>query len=229
MFATELMRNLALWPVNLARDGSRRLGRTAGVLGALAAGRPRSWPAWLHGLGWALFDLAGGPEIAQAALRTLTRTRPLTPAEISMASAVFGRARIRYRDVRIAQGGVLAHAFRANGGRAFATWHTVNMPDGRDEELSLLIHELTHVLQYERVGSVYIGQGLWAQRRHGKHAYHTGGDHGLIAGRQAGLHLRDFNREQQGAIAQEYCRCLIAGAETSAYEPFIAELRQGAL
>jgi hypothetical protein len=162
-------------------------------------------------------------------LRLATNTRRLTPDEIKAAAAVLGPRAIRYRDVRIAQRGVLSLVFRLNKHRAFATWHTINLPESRGSSLPLLVHELTHTFQYERVGSVYIGQGLWAQYRYGRKAYDYGGPRGLAASRSAGKRYSDYNREQQGQIAQDFCALLRAGRDTSLYEPFIAELKAGDL
>jgi hypothetical protein len=146
------------------------------------------------------------------------------------ATSVFGPKAIRYRDVRIAQRGILRQAFRLNKNRAFATWHTINLPDrGEDRNLPLLIHELTHIFQYERVGSVYIGQGLWAQYQLGRKAYEYGGAAGLADGRAVRKRYSDYNREQQGQISQDYCALKLSGKNTAAYDPFIAELQAGAL
>jgi hypothetical protein len=208
----------------------QRYGRLLGVLTA----RPSSSDAfhlavWNHHLACCLFDVLAGPEAVQLVLRALTRTRPLTEAEVGAASAVLGENAIRYDRVRLAQGGILAYAFRLNKNRAFSTWHTINMPEGKEQDLPLLIHELTHTYQFERAGTVYIGQALWEQRKHGRAAYHYDGEEGLRTARAAGKRYRDYNREQQGQITQDYCARLHAGEDTSAYAPFIAEMRAGKL
>lgn len=222
--------DLFLWPYNLARDFPRRVGRLVGTLTAMPDITERTaFVAWSYAVFCYLFDLAGGPEILERMLRSMTETRPLNEAEIATATAVFGPRAIRYRDVRIAQRGILRQAFRLNKNRAFATWHTINLPDRGDENLPLLIHELTHIFQYERVGSVYIGQGLWAQYQLGRKAYDYGGPAGLADGRAARKRYSDYNREQQGQITQDYCALKLSGKNTAAYDPFIAELQAGAL
>ncbi len=182
---------------------------------------------WMHALVWYVFDLFAGPEICQIFLRLTTDTRPLTEEEIAAASEVLGPKAIRYGDVRIAQRGILTTIFGLNKGRAFATWYTINMPVGKDNNQALLVHELTHTYQFERVGSIYIGQGLWVQTKLGRKAYEYGGPAGLRASWAAGKRYKDYNREQQGQIAQDYCTLVISDRKTAAYEPFIAELRQG--
>ena len=93
-----------------------------------------------------------------------------------------------------------------------------------------MIHELTHVYQFEKVGSIYIWQSLRAQRKGG---YEYGGWEKLVENSQKGKHFRDYNREQQGQIAQDYYAEVIVkerSAEDSvrqAYEPLIEELKQG--
>ena len=227
MHLRRLSRNALMWPRNLLRDTPQRTGR---LLGVLAAGPPvgqGALGAWVHALACYLFDLLGGPEVVQFGWRLVTDTRPLTAEEIAAAAAVLGPQAIRYEDVRIANGGLLRLAFNSNNNRAFCTWHTINLPPEKEKQRSLLVHELTHTRQYERVGSVYIGQGLWAQKRAGRKAYDYGGRAGLQAHLAAGKRYCDYNREQQGQIAQDYSALVEAGEDTTAYEPFIQELRQG--
>jgi hypothetical protein len=222
----------AMWPINLLRDLPARAGRLAGALAAGRAVGRGAGAAWVEGLLVALFDLLGGPELVELGLRLATQTSPLSDGEIKAAEAVLGRGALRFRDVRIAQGGILRWIFAANGQRAFALWHTVNMPSGEGKgraDLSLLVHELTHVRQYERRGTAYIPQALHVQRQLGRRAYDYGGPAGLLQARAAGKQYRDYNREQQGQIAQDYYMRAQRQQDTSAYEPFIAELRDGAL
>jgi hypothetical protein len=124
-------------------------------------------------------------------------------------------------------GGLLLPFFRMNRNRAFATWHTINLPDSKASDISLMVHELTHVYQYERVGSLYISQGLWVQFRFGRQAYNYGGADGLLAGRTAGKRFSDYNREQQSQITQDYTSHLQNNSDTEAYSPFILELQGG--
>lgn len=225
----EPFRDAFLWPLNLVRDMPCRAGRLVGAFAARPPAVGRALVAWLHTLAWSLFDILGGPELIQFFWRLASRTRPLSVSEVEMAATILGPDAIRYDDVRIAHGGLLRIAFDINKNRAFATWHTINLPESRAADLPLLVHELTHTRQYERVGSVYIGQGLWAQWRMGRRAYDYGGSVGLKSARAAGKRYWDYNREQQGQIAQDYSALFQAGRDTSAYEPFISELRQGLL
>lgn len=172
-------------------------------------------------------DVLGLPEVFGFFWRLVTRVSPLTGAEIAASAAVLGATALRYHDVRVAQGGVLDLIFRRNGQRAFVTFHTVNLPrqgEHRRERLDILLHELVHVFQYERAGSRYLAEALVAQHAEG---YDYGGPAGLLAARDHGKRLRDFNREQQAQIAQDYYLCLCRGRDTAAFEPYIASLRAG--
>ena len=179
---------------------------------------------------FALFDLLRLPWLFELLWKLVTNGSRLTQEEIDTATSVFGTNAIRYRSVRMATGGVLPLFFRLNKGRAFTTFYTVNLPLAELHKLDLLVHELAHVYQYEVVGSVYIPQALIAQRREG---YLYGGWEGLVEARAEGKRLTDFNREQQALIAQDYYRHVLEPNRTDAladaYQPFIDDLRSGAL
>jgi hypothetical protein len=174
-------------------------------------------------------DLLGIPEIFAFVWRILTRTSPLTGAEIEAAASVLGQWAVRYQDVRIAQGGVLRWIFARNGQRAFALFHTINLPEHgahRRDRIDIVVHEIIHVYQYERAGSRYVAEALLGQREAG---YDYGGPEGLKAAHGEGVSLKRFNREQQAQIAQDYLLAVRARSDLSAYEPFIRQLREGRL
>ncbi len=174
-------------------------------------------------------DLVGMPEIFAFIWRLLTRTSPLTGEEIAAAASVLGSAGVRYQDIRVAQGGVLRWVFARNGQRAFATFHTINLPEQGQHQrrnIDIVVHEIIHVYQYERAGSRYFAEALVGQREDG---YEYGGAEGLRQALGHGRRLRDFNREQQAQIAQDYYAAMRTRRDTSAYEPFIRQLREGAV
>jgi hypothetical protein len=236
--------DLALWPRNLVRYlpfRARRFAETAGQTVASSpeatlqraadqAARSSAGIATRAGALLAhLSDLVGTPEAFRILWHLLTHNSQLSPSEVAYAASVLGPEAIRYRDVRVAEGGILRPIFRLNRGRAFTTFHTINLPGkngvGRTLE-GLVVHELVHVLQHERLGSVYIGQCLHAQRTEG---YGYGGAAGLYEARDQGRRLCDFNREQQAQIAEDYYNCCRAGVDVTAYEPFIQDLREGSI
>ena len=176
-----------------------------------------------------------GPATFQFLWHIVTRVSSLTETEIDAASPVLGSAAIRYNSVRIAEGRLLRLIFRFNNRRAFTTFHTINLPASGGHSrshLDIIVHELVHVYQFEHVGSIYIWQALRAQKTEG---YRYGGWHQLADDWNSGKHFHDYNREQQGQIAQDYYGEVIAnGLPTSdpvrqAYEPFINELKSGDL
>ena len=224
----EQFRMVRLWLRNLIRDLPKRSGRLVGAFASLpVTGKRGRFGSWMYRLASYSFDLIGGPEIAQFFMHLVTVTRPLNAEEIGAAAAVLGERAIRYHDIRVAHGGVLDLVFRLNKNRAFATWHTINVPIDTQENLPMMVHELTHVYQFERVGSIYIGQGLWVQRKMGRDAYRYGGPDGLKSDFSAGKRYCHYNREQQGQIAQDFCALMRSERDTTAYEPFIQELRAG--
>lgn len=252
-WAGDRIGDLAIWAVNLIRDLPVRIGRLAltlwaGVLGLvlLVPGAVRAWRAgrweglrawarngvlytgaWLGTLFTRALDLPGIPELAEFVWRMGTHATPLTGTEIAAASQVLGPTALRYGDIRVAQGGLLRLIHAWNGQRAFVTFHTVNLPrtgPHAREHLDVLIHELVHVYQYERLGSVYSGESLIAQKRTG---YGYGGLEGLRQALREGRSYCAYNREQQAQIVQDYFALLRGGADTADYEPFIAEMRAG--
>ncbi len=255
----ERLRDASQWVINLIRDLPARLGRLAvtlweglsGVVSfipeaiqALASGGISGFADWLwekakRGGTWLLelvsrvFDVLGGPELMEFIWHIITKARALTGAEIAAAQEVLGPSAIRWGDVRVSQGGILDLVFALNDKRAFVTWHTVNFPEG--ESIDVMVHELTHVYQYELVGTTYLGGAIHAQITRGDDAYNYGGPEGLVEKQNNGGHFREFNREEQAEIAQDYYRHVLHGDGTmpdeqvQAYEYFIAELRAGAV
>ncbi len=182
-----------------------------------------------------LFDLIRGPAAFQFGWHILNRISRLTEAETAVISQVLGPGQGRYGEVRVSEGRLLSWIFKRNGDRAFTTFHTINLPvEGRHSRsnLNLLVHEMVHVRQFEVVGSVYIWQALRAQRAEG---YSYGGWGQLSDDRHRGRRLKDYNREQQSQIAEDYYADVVKSGLASddpirqAFEPLIEELRAGKL
>jgi hypothetical protein len=247
----ERARDVGMYLINAIRDLPGRLLRLGmtlvdgligvasfipGAIAALINGGISGLGRWLgeqvlNGLAWAgtlvsrVFDVLGGPEVAEFVLHLLgSGTTPLTPPEINAAQRVLGAGAVRWNEVRVSEGFILEHViFNINNRRAFTTAHTINMPRG-GRDLETMVHELTHVYQYEQVGSLYIGQAIHAQATAG---YDYGDRAGLQRRRAAGQGFRTLNREQQAQVAEDYFKNNLFG--DSVYEPFINELRAGQL
>ena len=182
-----------------------------------------------------VFDVLQGPRLFGFLWHILVGVSRLTESEIEAAKLVLGEKSIKYQSVRVAQGRLLTPIFRFGPGRAFTTFHTVNLPRSGHhsrEHLELLIHELVHVYQFERIGTDYIFQSLRAQQEGG---YFYDSWPGLNKWRADGKRFDDYNREQQGQIAQDY-QTQVIGERLSgdepvcmAFESFIAELKDGQL
>jgi hypothetical protein len=92
--------------------------------------------------------------------------------------------------------------------------------------LPWLMHELTHVWQFQHMGWRYLGLALSAQFRLGGKAYEYGGEAGLVEANQKGWTLADFNLEQQGDIVSYYYTRLRREEDVSAWMPYINEIQQ---
>jgi hypothetical protein len=182
-----------------------------------------------------VFDVLHGPRLFEIVWHIVTRVYVLSETEINAASLVLGTNAIQYGAIRVAEGRFLRLIFRFNRGRAFTTFHTLNLPSSGKhsrQNLDIIMHELVHVYQFEFVGSIYIWQALRAQQTIG---YRYGGWQQLKEDRSNGMHFRNYNREQQGQIAQDYYNEVIVkdlldqDPIRQAYEFFIGELKRGEL
>ncbi len=247
----ERFRDLALWPINLVRDFPRRSGRLWQTC-LIAFKTLRSFPSelkkakrqqntlirftnWIHLLLLNVFDLFGGPEIAQFLMHLITHTTPLTPEEIKMMQALLGEQGMRYQDVRVAQGGLMKYVFQRNGNLAFATWYTINLPQnhGRNSQiptrqnLPVVVHELTHVYQYHIVGSRYMSEAIYVLIKYNRDCYCYGGTDGLMQAIQNGDTIANFNREQQAQIVQDYFMRQQNNEDISSYLTFLEQVKIG--
>ena len=101
---------------------------------------------------------------------------------------------------------------------------------GQLRDMAWLMHELTHQLQFRRMGWGYLPSALSVQLRMGRMAYNYQGnyptlDAALVADHAAGMRLAQFNLEQQGDIARDYYYRLKTGLNCAPWEPFIQEMR----
>lgn len=162
-------------------------------------GHADTWIDFLQWLGKNLIymlEVLGIGEAYETAMDFLKfNTRPLTGGEVSKAQGVFG-ASINLELVRVDEHAVIGPMF---SGRAYTSFHVINNWGGLPDET--LIHELTHVWQYQQVGAIYMAQALHAQATGG---YKYGGAPGLRSAKTAGQGLLTFNREQQAQIVEDY-------------------------
>ena len=100
-----------------------------------------------------------------------------------------------------------------------------SVSDSVNYKVDWLIHELTHVWQYQKIGWSYVWKALLAQFREKAKAYEFGGEDGLIKSRQKSIPFKQFNPEQQGNIVQTYYSRKRLNKDVSAWQPFIDEMK----
>lgn len=158
---------------------------------------------WKNFLKWAgarlvdILEIAGLGEAYETIMDFIKfNTRTLNAAERTAAERLFG-ASIDLDLVRVDEAAIIGPAF---SGRAYTSFHTINSW-GR-EPVDVMMHELTHVWQYETSGAIYMPQAIHAQVWGGGYTY--GGAAGLRAAQTAGKGFLSFNREQQAQIVQDF-------------------------
>ena len=229
-------------------SGAKGLGKW-GWRGAVAAAK---W-AWsgLKGLGMWLWEFLTGPglwalqvlmhlaetigvmEALQLVWGLAFRMRPLTKAERDASEEVHAKGQIPYWKVRVDENSWLikiGQGFAKLFGTktspaAITTMHIVHAP--KLLSLPIAVHELTHVAQYEKIGAMYMPQALHGQGSSMGYSYGN-----LTAARAAGKKYRNFNREQQASIAEDYYRVKHGmtpeyGATQAELQPFIDDMRKG--
>lgn len=176
-------------------------------------------------------------------LRTSIVGRPLSRSEISLAQTVFGNA-IDYTKVRLDKYSAIA---LNNGvfsgeklkGRPITLGNTIKYVGSLDA--SVLIHELTHVWQYQKTGPIYAVRALNDQRS--AKGYDYGGIPELIERKEVGkkdddgipdsglpgviqptfikgMRSYDKTAEKQAALVEDYFR--LREAKSVSYTPFLA-------
>ncbi len=173
-------------------------------------------------------------------------SRSMSVVEIGEASVVFGGA-LNYGRVRISEDASWPDGLErlaASLKRAPPpAWHNAvtlahhsyfpvslrtaaaDIQAGSFTDMAWLIHELTHVWQYEHIGISYLFKAIDVQIRLGRAAYDYGGAAGLHLAQVASPSLSHFNMEQQGDLARDYYSRKCQGLDTTDWEPFVAQLR----
>jgi hypothetical protein len=150
-------------------------------------------------------------------------TRTLSASELKAGKSVFGSS-INFDFVRVDIGAVIGPAFSH---RAYTSFHTIN--SWGTESTDVMVHELTHVWQYENAGAIYMPQAIHAQVWGEKYDYKDVA--GLQRKKTAGEGFLSFNREQQAQIVQDFFSLrqngvVPGGAATPADLPLYADFVQ---
>jgi len=131
---------------------------------------------------------------AEAAQRTFTsRPRSLTTDERRLLLTIFGQS-VNLDVVELAFTKLAIH------GRAYTLGNTIHiperMPKGVTFDTQTLVHEMTHIWQYQTHGTAYISDSLYHQVTQGDAAYTVT----IVPGQALG----DYGAEQQAMIVENY-------------------------
>jgi hypothetical protein len=122
----------------------------------------------------------------------------------------------------------------------FVSFHIVHFPKGMNS-MATMVHELTHVGQYDALGSVYIPGALHAQAKYGSgggvgsgSAYDFERTGPLADQRSRGRTMADLNPEAQAQLCEYYyvnCRGSNSGGPAASsctdFQPWLDDLEQG--
>lgn len=197
------------------------------------------WEGFKTGGKWALevvlnvLEAGGVMEGLQLVWGLVFRMRPLSIPERRASESVHGKGLIPYWKVRVDEnsylikiGQELAKLFGTKTSpAAITTMHVIHAPSAMT--LPLAVHELTHVAQYEKVGAMYMPQALHGQGSSMGYSYGN-----LTTALRSGKRFKDFNREQQASICEDYYKVRNRmtpdyGGTERELRPFIGDMNLG--
>ncbi len=191
MFSRRLLEYIFRWPLAVWRL----------ILWILWINSPNGKHAimrWLCGIVLLTVDLTPLNLLYETVMDALKKkTRPLNKEELDIVLSVFGK-RFPFQLVGLDPDSIPVKKKRTT---AYVSFHTINFFNVLPAQT--LIHELVHVWQYRKHGSVYISEAIWAQKWGG--GYNYGGLEPLIKYSE-GKGLSSFNFEQQADIIEDYYR-----------------------
>jgi len=172
----------------------------------------------------------------------LLNSRPLSPYEIDESRKAFGD-NLNYEDIRIFEGNRLPNflddfgrlikkmpkrAGHINNAITIGNWCLFGreIETSKANDRSWLIHELTHVWQFQTIGWLYLFKALAAQMKMGAKVYDFGGEEGLKKHIQKGGMFKDFNLEQQGDIVKIYYEKVCKGEDTTTWKLLIKQMEK---
>ncbi len=153
---------------------------------------------WLIGLVLLVVDLTPMGLVYETVTDAIKyKTRRLNKDEITAAESVFGKT----LPIHLITLDPTSWPVKKKKTMAYVSFHTINCD--QHIQTHLMIHELMHIWQYSRYGSIYISEAIWAQKWGG--GYNYGGSEALLK-QVDGKGLSAFNFEQQADIIEEYYR-----------------------
>ena len=161
----------------------------------------RSIKDWVTDLPFYIIDVVGGPELYQLGVSMIRpRMRYLTFKEYDIVASFYNR--LLTKDMVWIND--RENWLTKNMAHAFVGCSIVHFQKAIKDHI--LIHEMVHVLQFYRYGSVYINRAVRAQLS--DRTYDYGGVYGLQEAHQMGKAYSAFNFEQQAQIIEDYYRIL---------------------
>lgn len=153
--------------------------------------------AWWQDFALHLADVLAIPELYETFFDFAKwNTRPLSPLEKNLARSVFGSS-LQLDAIRVDNKAILGCRKR---NIVYVSFFTINAWGKiRDE---ILIHELVHIWQYQKLGAAYIAKALRAQRT--EIGYDYGGVGALRQAKAEFGRMESFNLEQQAEIIADY-------------------------
>lgn len=181
---------------------------------------------WVGLIPLKILDLFGFFTLFDLVRSIVLRTRGLKEIELIEIEKIFAHS-LDCKKIKIREGSFLAKLGARSIGKkhlAFVLFRTINFSRKIDQEnaddMAWLIHELTHVIQFEYIGIQYIVEALRAQKIEG---YDYQGEQGLRSIRS----ICELNLEQQADVARDFYKRIISGKNVDLYWPFIEDLRKG--
>ncbi len=178
---------------------------------------------WLMALPFYILDVLLIPEVYEILFESVKwNMRNLDIEEQAVVRAIFKES-VDPNRVRLDEKAVLGPKQKKF---AYVSFQTINSYGKMSE--AVLIHEIVHVWQFLKFGSVYILKALMAQ--HSKQGYDYGSVPGLVQMQEKGCKFCEFNFEQQGDIVMDYFRLLKRPPELvneplmNLYRHFVEEL-----
>ena len=154
---------------------------------------------WVTDTLFYLMDLMYIPEMYMSANRLFkSGIRPLNDNERQLAMRIFGDS-IDLNRVRVDESARIGTRRLA---LAYVSFDLINYR--RRIGKAILVHELVHIWQYQKYGSLYLARAIKAQRS--REGYDYGGVANLYHAMNQGKKLMDFNFEQQADIIEDYYR-----------------------
>lgn len=149
-------------------------------------------------------------------------SRPITAFEKQEAGLVFSKS-IHYNKVRVkvnSKWAIFGTQFVKGPHLGFVFLNTIHFSrtiesENNQEDMAWLIHELTHVSQYQKYGMVYIFKAFRAQRN-GGYSFQK---------EWLSRPLKQCNFEQQADISKQYYLDLKGGDDSIIYDSIIEEIR----